>query len=57
MPKRVRNKELQLLHKSARRGGGQRDARELPPFHSPRTGKHSAIAGRGRHKAKRGYGG
>jgi hypothetical protein len=57
MPKRIRNRELELLRKGSRGPRGRDDARELPPFHSPRAGKHSRIAGRGKHKAKRGYGG
>ena len=32
---------------------GQRDDRELPPFHSPRAGKHTKVEGRGTGKARK----
>ena len=54
MPKRGISK-LHIM-RLGRKGHGQRDDRDLPAFHSPRAGKHSRIAGRGRHKARKGYG-
>ena len=50
-------KGISKLHimRLGRKGHGQRDARELPPFHAPRAGKHSRIAGRGKHKARKGF--
>jgi len=54
MPKRVRNKELEILHRGSGVSGRTRDARELPPFISARAGKHTRVPGRGRHKAKKG---
>ena len=44
-------KSMLLAMGKARRG--QRDDRTLPPFNAPRTGPHTALKGRGAHKAKR----
>lgn len=43
-------KAVMLRMGKARRG--QRDERDLPQFRAPRTGPHTRLPGRGRHKAK-----
>jgi hypothetical protein len=57
MPKRrTANIKATRLSMATARGlsrRGQRDDRELPPFHSPRAGTHSRVKGRGTGKASK----
>ena len=52
MARKARGVKAMIMRMGPGARKAARDARELPPFRSPRAPQHSRIAGRGSHKAK-----